>query len=118
MAIIYEVEKSVTVNCRDNVARRRQNVVIVDDTLKACEDTLWAEFCDLCDGKEGKCIMLQNLQIRDVATKRTLTTTASTIIQGQEEVTRPEQAAMDDWFDESGIEEEFDHLRQEHAIQE
>ena len=81
---------------------------MVDESKKQINLGLWPEFTDVLNKREGKGIVLQNLQLREYQSKLMLSTTVNTIL--TTEATNETVAHLDEWFASDGCQNTYEEL--------
>lgn len=110
LGIVYDVSEPQAYRCRDGIVRTTQKVVVVDETKRAVEVTLWADQLNKLDGYEATAVILENVTPRDFRGKRTISTSSSTVIKQMGPNPTSEQVTLQQWWDNSGNEEQFKDL--------
>ncbi|XP_003739166.1 replication factor A protein 1-like [Galendromus occidentalis] len=107
IGIVYEVGHPQNLSCRDGVMRIKQNIRLVDNTLRVVNLGVWNNAQNFA-GTEGKCVAITNLLVREYAGKKVLTTTDSTILKS--EPNDPDLKTLEAWFTRDGQYQEFQEL--------
>ena len=64
IAVVFEIGTVNSITCNDGRRRTKRNVTLVDNTLKMVTLTLWPDFTELLNGREGTAVLFQNVQVR------------------------------------------------------
>ena len=108
--VVYDVSIPQSYRCRDSMTRSNQIVILVDDTKKSVELTLWGDLIHKLDNKEGTAIVLENVSPREFRGKRTITTTSETVIRLMGTDPSAEQLKMKGWWETTGSVADFTEL--------
>lgn len=111
VAVVYDVSAPQTYACKDGITRTTQEVVLVDDSLKAVTLTLWANHINKLDNTEGTAVIVENICPREYRGRRTVSTTSTTAIQKFDANPTAEQQAQQEWWKISGDEGIFTDLK-------
>lgn len=103
ITVILEVDTPRTIRCTAGDTKQKQNVRILDRSLKITTRTLWESFVGTLNDTEGEVVTLKNVRIRDAPERRTLTTTPGTQILRSQDKPRPEIQELQRWFAEHGL---------------
>lgn len=106
-AIIYDVGPPQTFTCHDQKNRNKQNIQLVDDTMKIVTLGVWSEFLHKLDGCEGKSYTFQNVSIREFRGKKQLSSISNTAF---EPLNHPESFTLDTWWNDEDQASEFEEL--------
>ena len=99
---------NATVQYQDG--RTTQRVVLVDDSHRCVALTLWGDSTNKLNGKEGSCIVLEDVSTRDYRGTRTLTTLARSRITTMSDEPSAAQIFLQDWWNNTGQDEGFQEL--------
>ena len=109
--IVYEVQQTQAVPCRDGKSRKKQVVSLVDDTFHIVQVTLWEQFTGRIDTEEGQYVEFRNMEIKDFRGKRGLSTGSMTSIIDNHDDSDAHRSRLLTWWSSSEVENEFKEIR-------
>ncbi|XP_018494220.1 replication protein A 70 kDa DNA-binding subunit [Galendromus occidentalis] len=107
IAIVYDVMIPQMLACRDGQMREKQNVLLVDDSMRTVSLGLWGESIRTLDGKEGHVINIRAAAVKEYNGKKLLSTSSASILKHCESDLTREEQELADWWDREGHSSEF-----------